>query len=52
MTITMTMLQYKKNKMTVTMTMTQHKMTKFRNDHSVTVVSEMTVPMTASLKLQ
>ena len=34
---------YEKTKMTVTMTMSQHKMTKFSDDHYVTVLSEMTV---------
>ena len=38
----------KKTKMTITMTMSQ-KMTKFKNDHLVTVLSEMTVTMTTSL---
>ena len=34
------------------MTMSQHKMTKFSDDHYVTVLSEMTVTVTASLFLQ
>ena len=42
----------KKTKMTITMTMSHNKMTKFKNDNSVTVLSEMTVTMTTSLVLQ
>ena len=42
----------KKSKMTITMTMSHNKMTKFKNDNSVTVLSEMTVTMTTSLVLQ
>ena len=48
----MTMLHYKNFKMTITMTMSHNKMTKFKNDNSVTVLSEMTVTMTTSLVLQ
>ena len=48
----MTILHYKKFKMTITMTMSHNKMTKFKNDDLVTVLSEMTVTMTAALFLQ